>query len=244
MARGKGSATSGWDEHHELLQYLLYIFNTVFFCGGALVFAIGLWIRFDHDMNDFIEGLSLYHYWNGTTVVIVGAVLVMLNCFLACCGAYFSSRPMIIVYIIMTFITFVMLIAGSAYVLANGLESSNVYPYIQKTMRELIYRYQWDVAARRSVDIIQEYVGCCGGYSSSDFTDIHLPVPNTCRDQVTGNQYGDSCAEIFAQYLEVRTGWLTGLSLCLCFFQCFAVMISICMYMAIRERDEMKRDRM
>ncbi|XP_050728972.1 tetraspanin-2A-like isoform X2 [Eriocheir sinensis] len=244
MARGKGSATSGWDEHHELLQYLLYIFNTVFFAAGAGVFAMCLYIRFDTDMGEYVDSLGLHFYWRATNTVMVASTLVMINCFLACCGSYYSNKTVIVAYIIMTFITFVMLIAGSAYVLANGLESSNVYPYIQKTMRELIYRYQWDVAARRSVDIIQEYVGCCGGYSSSDFTDIHLPVPNTCRDQVTGNQYGDSCAEIFAQYLEVRTGWLTGLSLCLCFFQCFAVMISICMYMAIRERDEMKRDRM
>ena len=31
-------------------------------------------------------------------------------------------------------------------------------------------------------------VGCCGGYSASDYTDIHLPVPNTCRDQVSQRQ--------------------------------------------------------
>ncbi|MPC18903.1 hypothetical protein E2C01_011801 [Portunus trituberculatus] len=69
-----------------------------------------------------------------------------------------------------------------------------------------------------------------------------LPRSNTCRYFiVTGNQYGDSCAEIFGQYLEVRTGWLAGLSLSLCFFQCFAMMISVCMYMAFREREEERR---
>ncbi|KAG0725046.1 Tetraspanin-2A [Chionoecetes opilio] len=221
-------------------------------CAGALIFAIALWIRFDKDIGDYIEGLGLQHYWASTTVVMVGAACVMCNAFLACCGVYSSSRCMVLAppvpcsiyhakYMVFTVITFIMLLAGSAYTLDNGLEDSKIYPFIQEQMRTLIYQYQWDVSARRSVDIIQEYVGCCGGYSASDYTDIHLPIPNTCRDQVTGNQYGDSCAEIVSQYLEVRTGWLTGLSLSLCFFQCFAVMISVCMYMAFTERHNERR---
>ncbi|XP_063888411.1 tetraspanin-2A-like isoform X1 [Scylla paramamosain] len=239
MGRGKGQVS--WGEQTELLQYLLYIFNTVFFCAGALVFSVAMWIRFDKDMGDYIEGISMFHYWAGTTVVMVGASLVMLNAFIACCGVYSKNKGMVVVYMIFTVITFIMLLGGAAYTLDNGMEDSKAYPFIQEQMRQLIHRYQWDVAARRSVDIIQEYVGCCGGYSHNDYTDIHLPVPNTCRDQVTGNQYSDSCAEIFGQYLEVRTGWLAGLSLSLCFFQCFAMMISVCMYMALKERDEDRR---
>ncbi|XP_063888412.1 tetraspanin-2A-like isoform X2 [Scylla paramamosain] len=239
MGRGKGQVS--WGEQTELLQYLLYIFNTVFFCGGAAVFAMCLWIRFDKDMDEYVNSLGLFFYWNSTSVVMMASTLVMLNCFLGCCGSYFSNRPTIIVYMIFTVITFIMLLGGAAYTLDNGMEDSKAYPFIQEQMRQLIHRYQWDVAARRSVDIIQEYVGCCGGYSHNDYTDIHLPVPNTCRDQVTGNQYSDSCAEIFGQYLEVRTGWLAGLSLSLCFFQCFAMMISVCMYMALKERDEDRR---
>lgn len=239
MGQGKGQVS--WGDHTEFLQYVIYIFNTIFFCAGALVFAIAMWIRFDNDMNDFIESVSMYHYWWGAIVVMVGACLVMLTSFIGCCGAYAGNRFLIVIYMCMTVVTFIMLLAGSAYTLDNGMEDTKAYPYIQEEMRRLIYLYQWDVAARRSVDIIQEYVGCCGGYSADDFTNIHLPVPNTCRDQVTGNQYGDSCGEILSQYLEVRTGWLAGLSLSLCFFQCFAVMVSVCTYMAFKERDEYRR---
>lgn len=58
----------------------------------------------------------------------------------------------------MLVVTFVLMLSGSTYVLVNGLEDSNAYPYIQQSMKELINKYQWDVSARRSVDIIQEYV--------------------------------------------------------------------------------------
>ena len=37
--------------------------------------------------------------------------------------------------------------------------------------------------------------------------------------QVTGNQYGDSCAEVLSWFMESSTGWMTGLALCLSFLQ-------------------------
>ncbi|XP_042891771.1 tetraspanin-2A-like isoform X1 [Penaeus japonicus] len=233
MALGKGKGKM--EEHLELLQYLIYIFNTVFFCAGAAIFAIGLWIRFDEYMMDYVNGLGMYHYWIGTTTVMAGSAFVMITAFLGCCGAFFRSVPMVLTYKVMTVLTFGLLLGGSAYVLDNGLEDSRIYPWLQEAIRNKIYQYQWDVSARRTVDILQEYVGCCGGYSAGDYGEIHLPVPDTCRDQVTGNQYGDSCAEIFSQYLEVRTGWITGLSLSLCFFQCFAMMFAFCMWQALKE---------
>ncbi|XP_071541150.1 tetraspanin-2A-like isoform X1 [Panulirus ornatus] len=238
MAYGKGHGRM--EEHLELLQYLIYIFNTVFFCVGAAVFALGLWIRFDKDMDEYVNSLGMYHYWTSTTIIMTGATLVMITSFLGCCGAFCKNPCLIVSYMAMTVVTFLLLLGGSAYVLDNGLEDTRIYPWIQEKMRQLIYRYQWDTSARRSVDIIQEYVGCCGGYSADDFTNIHLPIPDTCRDQVTGNQYGDSCAEIFSQYLEVRTGWISGLALSLCFFQCFAMIFAICIWQAVRELEPPK----
>lgn len=235
---GKGQGQGGLEEHVEVLQYVIYIFNTIFFCVGSAVFALGLWIRFDEYTVDYIKGMGMEFYWTGTSVVMIGAALVMITAFIGCCGAFFTSRLLLIIYKVMTVITFLLLLGGSAYVLDNGMEGSRAFPWIQETFRNLIYRYQWDVSARRAVDIVQEQVGCCGGYSSADYAAINLPVPDTCRDQVTGNQYIDSCAEIFAQYIEARTAWIAGLSLCLCFLQLFAVLFSFCMWKGIRESEE------
>ncbi|MPC18902.1 hypothetical protein E2C01_011800 [Portunus trituberculatus] len=46
-------------------------------------------------------------------------------------------------------------------------------------------------------------VGCCGGYSASDYTDIHLPVPNTCRDQNSANLWS-------FKMVAVREGSVSG----------------------------------
>ncbi|XP_068209746.1 tetraspanin-2A-like [Palaemon carinicauda] len=232
---GSGRGRGAMEEHVEVLQYVIYIFNTIFFCAAAGVFAIGLWVYFNKDSSEYMGNLNLTFYNNAVAVVMASACLVMLTSFIGCCGAFFRFRLVLIAYKVMTVITFLLLLGGSAYLLDNGMEDTRLFPYVQEEFRNLIYRYQWDVSARRGVDIIQEQVGCCGGYSSADYAAIHLPVPDTCRDQVTGNQYIDSCGEIFSQYMEVRTGWMTGLSLSLCFLQLFAVMFAFCMWQGVRE---------
>ncbi|KAK4303081.1 hypothetical protein Pmani_024883 [Petrolisthes manimaculis] len=146
---------------------------------------MGLWTRFDKDMDEYVNSLGMYFYWHGTTVIMVGATIVMITSFMACCGAYFKNRALLIAYKVFTVIAFIMLLGGSAYILDHGMEDTKLFPWVQRRMRELIHQYQWDVSARRTVDIVQEYVGCCGGYSASDYTDIHLPIPDTCRNQVS-----------------------------------------------------------
>lgn len=232
---GVGKGRGSMEEYVEVLQYTMYIFNSIFFCAGAGIFAVGLWIRFDKDMDEYIQGLGMNFYWAGTSIIMAGAALVMLSSFMACCGAFFKNTCMILAYKAMTIVTFIMMLGGSAYVLDHGLESSKIYPWLQEAIRNQIYRYQIDTSARRSVDIVQEYIGCCGGYGSGDYDAIHLPHPDTCRDQVTGNEYGDSCAEVFSWFLEVRSGWISGLSISLCFLQCFAMIFAFCMYKGLKE---------
>ncbi|XP_045617279.1 tetraspanin-2A isoform X3 [Procambarus clarkii] len=188
-------------------------------------------------MGDYIEGLSIFYYWNANTVFMVSAILIMITSFLAGCGAFKRCKFLLFAYMVMTVIIFILLLAASAFLLDNGLEDSHLLPFIQDSMRSLIHQYQWDVAARRSVDIIQENIGCCGGYSADDYSTIHLPVPDTCRDQITGNQFKYSCGEVLSQYLEILTGWITGISLSICLFQCFSMVATICLWHLIREME-------
>lgn len=71
---------------------------------------------------------------------------------------YLHTSFCFVQYKVFTVIAFLMLLGGSAYILDNGMEDTKLFPWVQVRMRELIHQYQWDVAARRTVDIVQEYV--------------------------------------------------------------------------------------
>lgn len=47
-------------------------------------------------MTEYVDSLGLHFYWRATNTVMVASTLVMLNCFLACCGAYYSNKPVLI----------------------------------------------------------------------------------------------------------------------------------------------------
>lgn len=55
-----------------------------------------LYIRFDADMTEYVDSLGLYFYWRATNTVMVASTLVMINCFMACCGAYYSNKLVVI----------------------------------------------------------------------------------------------------------------------------------------------------
>lgn len=228
--------------YHKTARYLMYVFNTVFFAFASALFAFCIWIRFDPSIDHHVRNVHFASFWAGVIVFMVAAVMVMTASFVGCCATRFWNMKLTILYAVLSAICFIMNLGGATYLLSIGLEATAAYPYIQEYFRNLIYRYNIDVDARRTVDIIQEYIGCCGGFSTGDWAEIHMPVPNSCRDQITGNQYAHSCAEVVSWYLEYRTGWVSGIALCMCFLQLFTLMFAYCLVRGIRERKTAYKD--
>ena len=63
---------------------------------GSGVFGVGLYVCFDKDIDDYVEGADLQYYRDATGFLMGGACLVMLTSFIGCCGAYNRSRCLII----------------------------------------------------------------------------------------------------------------------------------------------------
>ena len=62
--------------------------------------------------------------------------------------------------------------------------------------------------------------------TADDFDDLGQAIPDECRDHVTGNVFNEGCYEVFAWYLETKTGWIAGIALFLCLFQVRDLIIS------------------
>jgi len=60
--------------------------------------------------------------------------------------------------VVVSFIAWVLNLTGAIYLLSVGLEATRAFPFIQENFRNLIYQYNYDMVAKRTVDIIQEYV--------------------------------------------------------------------------------------
>ncbi|XP_018014956.1 tetraspanin-2A [Hyalella azteca] len=217
-------------------RYLMYVFNAIFFVFGSILFAFCLWIRFDPNIDNYVRNINFMVYWQAVITCMVGALIVMIASCIGCCSTYLWSKTLLIAYIATSVLAFSVNLGGAIYLLSIGLDSTGAYQYIQENFANLIYRYNYDITAKRSVDIIQETIHCCGGYSTGDWDAIHMPYPDSCRDKVTGNQFSYSCALMGASFLEFRTGWVSGIALCICFLQIFTMMFGCCIYKGINDR--------
>ncbi|RXG56383.1 23 kDa integral membrane protein [Armadillidium vulgare] len=197
-----------------------------------------MFVTFEKDVGDYTTSLELTTYLRTTAALIVASTLVILNSLLGCCGAFNISRKTLIAHLTITLICFVMYLASSAILLQNGLEDTNLYPHIQVVMKGNINQYKVDTYSKWKVDAVQEKIGCCGGYGDIDYRSIHIEIPDTCRDPVTGNQYKHDCGEVLSWYMQTKTGWMCGIALGICFFQIFEVVITI---MAFKHITKLKR---
>ncbi|CAG0923521.1 unnamed protein product [Notodromas monacha] len=123
-------------------------------------------------------------------------------------------------------VMFILTLAGAAYTLDHGIEYSKLSPWLKTRLLQLVDGYEHNTRDRRIMDMIQEFIGCCGSISAGDYDNIGREIPDTCRHPVTGNDYVDGCYEVFAWYLETKSGWIAGVALFLCLFQIVAMVSS------------------
>ncbi|XP_018018060.1 tetraspanin-2A [Hyalella azteca] len=214
----------------------MYSFNTLFFVAGSCMFSMGLFVQFDEGLKNSLGFLDFPEYYTANIIIMVGSTILMLGSVAGLVGTSYSNYFLLLMYLALSVISFSIDLGGAVYLLCQGLEATHAYPSIKETFQDYMYRYQYDMVAKYRVDVIQEYIGCCGAALPSDWVDIHMPVPNTCRNQITGNQYKNSCAEIMSRSLELYTGITSGLTLCICFLQLFTFIFVACIYRGVKQR--------
>jgi len=133
-----------------------------------------------------------------------------------------------------TFVCIVLEIFGLAYTLDHGTLFSKITPWLEERFRNLVHQSDYDARSARILRIIQEDLGCCGATGWSEYFDHNKPVPNECRDKNAGNMYVYGCGFIFSQYLEPRTGWLSGIALLLVCLQILAVIAKLVLSWAVK----------
>ncbi|XP_069484394.1 tetraspanin-11-like isoform X4 [Ambystoma mexicanum] len=112
------------DEDYSIicLKYLLFIFNFLFWMGGAAVMAVGIWTILEK--SDFLSLLASSTFIVSAFILLFAGGLVMITGFLGCCAVIREQRSCLSTYFSMLLLIFLIeLVAGIlAYVYYHKLK--------------------------------------------------------------------------------------------------------------------------
>ncbi|XP_018603119.1 tetraspanin-11 isoform X3 [Scleropages formosus] len=174
------------------LKYLLFVFNFLFWVGGAAVMAVGIWTLIDK--SDYLSLLASSTFAASAYILILAGGLVMVTGFLGCCAVIREQRSCLSVYFSCLLLIFLIeLVAGVlAYVYYQKL-SDELKQHLNRTMTENYAQPEKD-SITQAVDRLQQDFKCCGSNSSSDWLHsmyVSSPesggrlVPDSCCKTIT-----------------------------------------------------------
>ncbi|XP_033112913.1 CD9 antigen-like [Anneissia japonica] len=174
---------------NNCVKYLLFFFNFIFLCVGIAIVAVGLWLRFDHQNDIYVQQIraadtTVEIYYIGTYITMATGCVVMAVGFLGCCGAMQESVCMLVFYFIALLSIFGLEIAGCTWCYANREQvGEKISVEFSKIIKD---RYkQNDIAAQRAVDFVQEKFKCCGIDGHMDWFESGQEIPDSCNCNTT-----------------------------------------------------------
>ncbi|XP_069021048.1 tetraspanin-11 isoform X3 [Embiotoca jacksoni] len=171
------------------LKYLLFVFNFLFWVGGAAVLGVGVWTLVEK--SDYLSLLASSAFAVSAYILILAGSLVVVTGFLGCCAVIREQRSCLSMYFFCLLLIFLIeLVAGVlAYVYYQRL-SEELKQHLNHTMTEN-YAQPGKEAITLAVDRLQQDFKCCG---SNDFHDWTLSVYVSSK-QAGNRVVPDSCCK-------------------------------------------------
>ncbi|XP_076298550.1 tetraspanin 2A isoform X4 [Lasioglossum baleicum] len=201
------------------------------------MFGLCIWLRLDPGFQEWVEFLDIYEFYNGIYILLAASILIIIITFIGCGVALMEHVLGLFVFVGLQLFCYVMGLAGTALLLDYSTYDSQIQPLIRKSMLSLINNYQ-DDRATYVLQLVQESIGCCGADGPRDYLTLKKPLPNECRDSVTGNAFFHGCVEEISWFLEGRSGWLAGLALALCVLHIIIAALSVTLVRAIKKEEQ------
>ncbi|KAM9334475.1 tetraspanin-11 [Symphorus nematophorus] len=149
------------------LKYLLFVFNFLFWVGGAAVLGVGVWTLVEK--SDYLSLLASSTFAVSAYILILAGSLVVVTGFLGCCAVIREQRGCLSTYFCCLLVIFLIeLVAGVlAYVYYQRL-SEELKQHLNQTMTEN-YAQPGKEAITLAVDRLQQDFKCCGSNNSHDW---------------------------------------------------------------------------
>ncbi|CAH2273030.1 tetraspanin-1-like [Pelobates cultripes] len=233
----------------SLLKTMMFLFNGAIFLGGAVILAIGIWVKVDG--GSFLKILvtaapQLLQVVNvGYLCIAIGAFLVLMG-FLGCYGAMKESRCMLMIFFFIILIIFVAETAGAVVVLAFSSLSKVFIDFLGNIAVENL---QNDYGLKEEIttvwNVTMKEFNCCGfnGYQdfnnsfyyrqhSHQYPDVCCLYFNPCTARNISSQV-KGCFETFELFLNKNGKVVGGVALGICALEIAAMIVSMALYSMI-----------
>lgn len=208
----------------------MFAFNFLFWLLGCAILGVGIWIRVDPNLNQYVESSDNFNYlYTGAYMLIAVGVVSMVIGFLGCCGAIRESQCMLATFFIFLFIIFIVLLGAGVWAIVGQDElQKSVTETLNKAVKD--YYDEKKPYAKNLMDNVQTNFECCGSaLASGDYLFYITAIPKTCTNIAT--PCNKKLFEYFADNLIIIAGVGIGIGVVMLLGMVFSMLLCC----AIRE---------
>nr|WJM99326.1 tsp-2a [Henosepilachna vigintioctopunctata] len=227
IGEGSGAAAvQKFENHMNIIKYSLLFTNAFEVILGICILIICFWLRYEAGVYEWLDKLNALSFYAGVYILIVAGLLVVGVAVFGCVTAMAENQFFLLLYIAIQVLAFLLGLIGSTVLLGNSARDSSFQPMVRESMRNLIMQAHFE-PARQSLQLIQENIGCCGADGAKDYLNLNHPLPNECRDTVTGNPFFHGCVDELTWFFEAKCNWAAGIVLAICLLHVVNVVLSV-----------------
>uniref|UniRef100_A0A8C5M7P2 Tetraspanin n=1 Tax=Leptobrachium leishanense TaxID=445787 RepID=A0A8C5M7P2_9ANUR len=186
------------DRGTVFLKYLLFLYNFLFWMGGAAVIGMGLWTLLEK--SSYISFLANSTLSVSAYILLFAGGIVMITGFLGCCAMVREHKGCLSVYLS-------VIISVYAAELAAGVLAYMYYETISEELKESMNQTIADDYSKpgkeyitEAIDQLQEDFRCCGGNGYSDWKHSFYINSTQSSDRIVP----DSCCKTVTLYCGKR----------------------------------------
>lgn len=228
------------------VKALLFGFNLLFAITGLILLIVG--IKMEMDASPYVDVTDSRLYTSAPVVLIIVSIIVFVVAFFGCCGAVKENHCMIVTFSAFLIIIIIAEVAVgiAGYVKRNDLEAS-----ITADLEDRITHYETDPNVKKTFDIFQTDLSCCGINGPDDWAKSNQTIPASCcsGQVITGGTVAEcttasttlhkqGCLTELVEFFRSKAMVLGGVGLGIAFVQLLGVTFACCLARSIRSQYE------
>ncbi|XP_053951295.1 tetraspanin-2A [Anastrepha ludens] len=237
---GFGRQENTLEKQIGCVKYTLFCFNIVAWMFATALFALSIWLRAEQGFNNWLTILQAQTFYIGVYIFIGTSIIMMAVSFLGCLSALMENVLALLVFLGTQIFGFVATVAGSAVLLDYSTMHSSLQPLLSSSLTSFVSSSEYSHSAY-VLNMIQSNIGCCGATGPWDYWNLHQPLPDSCRDTVSGNCFFNGCVDELTWFFTGKTSWIVAVAMALALLHVICAVLSLVLVQAVKKEEDEAR---